>query len=958
MLINTRFLLTGGGGIAQHTTTPLSSTNRLSVVEASQVNVLSFNTRDCNSGKGCFSSPEACTTSENCNFLITFNATNSNTVLFELSGVGDWVAVGFSDNQLMADTDLLMCVRGDGSRSGHYYASSRATPQQTTPTPLAVTVIEQVFDNGRMKCRVSREINPGLNNFKDLNMELFLIGGYGPVNSGGGIAQHTTTPLPSTNRLSVVEASQVNVLSFNTRDCNSGKGCFSSPEACTTSENCNFLITFNATNSNTVLFELSGVGDWVAVGFSDNQLMADTDLLMCVRGDGSRSGHYYASSRATPQQTTPTPLAVTVIEQVFENGRMKCRVSREVNPGLTNFKDLNMELFLIGGYGPVNSGGGIAQHTTTSLPSTNRLSVVEASQFNTRDCNSGKGCFSSPESSTTSKNCNFLLTFNATKSSTVLFELSGVGDWVAVGFSDNQLMADTDLLICVRGDGSRSGHYYASSRATPQQTTPTPSAVTVIEQVFDNGRMKCRVSREINPGLTNFKDLNMELFLIGGYGPVNSGGGIAQHTTTPLPSTNRLSVVEASQVNVLSFNTRDCNSGKGCFSSPESYTSSENCNFLITFNATNSNTVLFELSGVGDWVAVGFSDNQLMADTDLLMCVRGDGSRSGHYYSSSRATPQQTTPTPSAVTVMEQVFDNGRIKCRVSREVNPGLTNFKDLNMELFLIGGYGPVNIGGGIAQHTTTPLPSTNRLRVPDAVQVIGDSSLPTSILVHGMLMAIAWTGFAFVGLFTARYMRKVWEPTEIFGKKAWFTVHRLLMTTTVSLTIAGTIVIFVHVEGWSSGAGAHPICGIIAISLAVIQPIMAAFRPAPDAPKRRIFNWTHRLVGIVALIMAVVTIYLGLDLNQVGLGKPGLYAVIIFFIGVFLILVFEFYLIMSKCNKAKKIDTRDIPMHPPGYEAWQQPEMAPKEAMLRKMMFAFVTLLGFSVTLTIILLLALKD
>ncbi|XP_068710340.1 putative ferric-chelate reductase 1 isoform X7 [Montipora foliosa] len=371
----------------------------------------------------------------------------------------------------------------------------------------------------------------------------------------------------------------------------------------------------------------------------------------------------------------------------------------------------------------------------------------------------------------------------------------------------------------------------------------------------------------------------------------------------------------------LTFTTDDCNNGRGCFFSPDSCTTSENCDFLITFKATNSTTVLFELSGVGDWVAVGFSDNQLMADTDLLMCVRGDGSRSGHYYASSTATPQQTTPTPSAITVIEQAFENGRTKCRISREINPGLTNFKDLTMELFLIGGYGPLQ---------------------------------------DGMLMAIAWTMFAFVGLFTAFCMREVWEPTEIFGKKAWFTVHWLLMTTTVSLTIAGTIVIFVHVGGWSSGAGAHPIWGIIAISLGVIQPIMAASRPAPGAPNssREIFNWTHILVGIVALDMAVVTIHLGLDLNQVGLGKPGLYAVIIFSIGVFLILVFEFYIIMSKWIKLKKTNTRDIPMHPPGYETRQQPEMAPKEAMLRKMMFAFVTLLGFSVTLTIILLLALRD
>ena len=37
----------------------------------------------------------------------------------------------------------------------------------------------------------------------------------------------------------------------------------------------------------------------------------------------------------------------------------------------------------------------------------------------------------------------------------------------------------------------------------------------------------------------------------------------------------------------------------------------------------------------------------------------------------------------------------------------------------------------------------------------------------------MTLAWTLFAFVGLFTARYMRQVWEPRKLLGEKAWFTV-----------------------------------------------------------------------------------------------------------------------------------------------------------------------------------------
>ena len=43
--------------------------------------------------------PDSCT--NDCEFLVTYNMTNTSVVEFELSGKGDWVSVGFSDDQLM-----------------------------------------------------------------------------------------------------------------------------------------------------------------------------------------------------------------------------------------------------------------------------------------------------------------------------------------------------------------------------------------------------------------------------------------------------------------------------------------------------------------------------------------------------------------------------------------------------------------------------------------------------------------------------------------------------------------------------------------------------------------------------------------------------------------------------------------------------------------------------------------
>lgn len=60
---------------------------------------------------------------------------------------------------------------------------------------------------------------------------------------------------------------------FTTDDCERTKGCFRSPQSCTTSDNCDFLVTYRPTNSTHVEFELSGRDDWIAVGFSNDRRM-------------------------------------------------------------------------------------------------------------------------------------------------------------------------------------------------------------------------------------------------------------------------------------------------------------------------------------------------------------------------------------------------------------------------------------------------------------------------------------------------------------------------------------------------------------------------------------------------------------------------------------------------------------------------------------------------------------
>ncbi|CAH3043688.1 unnamed protein product, partial [Porites lobata] len=424
------------------------------------------------------------------------------------------------------------------------------------------------------------------------------------------------------------------------------------------------------------------------------------------------------------------------------------------------------------------------------------------------------------------------------------------------------------------------------------------------------------------------------------------------------------------------------------------------CDFLVTYQASGANGVVFELRGRGNWAGVGFSeDNQMVSnqtvqwsgrkvlhshanlawhfvlrkfftvkifltpmaqpDTDILICA-SDTSLSGHYYASGRTRPTRTDPTPLAVEIADQSFNGGVVSCRITRDVNPGLANFRNLEDQQFLLGAIGGLS-GATIGIHSARRA-SASRIDVRSGANAAGNDAIEAMVLAHGILMTLAWLLFAFVGLFTARYMRQVWEPTKLLGEKAWFTVHRTLMIITLLLTITGTIVIFVFIDGYSSSAQPHPSLGIVTIALALIQPIMAAFRPHPGEPKREIFNWCHRIVGIGALVMAIVTIDYGLATEKVGLGKEGFRAIIAFIIGIGLIIMFEFYLFITKINKEKRTvssnNSRDIQMEPTGQQTAQpHPKMSIKEAMLRSLMFTFVVLLGAAVALTIIILMVLK-
>jgi len=225
---------------------------------------------------------------------------------------------------------------------------------------------------------------------------------------------------------------------------------------------------------------------------------------------------------------------------------------------------------------------------------------------------------------------------------------------------------------------------------------------------------------------------------------------------------------------------------------------------------------------------------------------------------------------------------------------------------------------------------------------------------IRAHAILMSIAWLVFASLGMFIARYMKPAWG--DLYGKKAWFQVHRFLMFSTLVVTVVGVVLAFVFADGWTKADDAHPIIGIIVLVLTVIQPVMAYFRPAPGDDSRFLFNMAHRSVGLSALLLAVVNCFLGVLLPHFDIKIIGLYPLIAYCIGVFLVLLFEVALMFlakpSYDLDQPKAEMKDGKVQ---VETKKPAKPANQNKLERKIMFAFVFVVVSGSCLALIILLA---
>ncbi|KAM5126629.1 putative ferric-chelate reductase 1, partial [Mantella aurantiaca] len=352
-------------------------------------------------------------------------------------------------------------------------------------------------------------------------------------------------------------------------------------------------------------------------------------------------------------------------------------------------------------------------------------------------------------------------------------------------------------------------------------------------------------------------------------------GPVVSQTTPPpviqIPNTAASPSIPSKPTLTQRFSSSGCGRSKFCIRNPTSCDPDRDAQcFFLSFQK-KANSMQIEMSGPAKgYLSFALSHDQWMGDDDYYLCViDGKTVKVNPAYTTGRMYPEMAPPN-----VLQDIgwsVADGVLQCSFRRNIQiPSSSERFPLNGSYYIFLADGDAE-NGGIRRHHRQPLITSKMLNVSGSPEDVGGSRSPILIKFHGAIMFLAWMTTVSIGVLVARFFKPVWPTSTLCGEKIWFQVHRILMLSTVVLTAVAFVLPFLYRHKWSNRAGYHPYLGCVVMTLTVLQPVMAIFRPPPQSPRRSIFNWTHWGGGTAARILAVAAIFLGMDLQALDLPDP---------------------------------------------------------------------------------------
>lgn len=407
-----------------------------------------------------------------------------------------------------------------------------------------------------------------------------------------------------------------------------------------------------------------------------------------------------------------------------------------------------------------------------------------------------------------------------------------------------------------------------------------------------------------------------------------------------------------------------CGENKGCFGFPDGCVETRNCRAVVA-TIVQGERYIFEMkSGYNRpaYVAVGLSNDAKMGDDSVIECVPEQGTVnayaswtfSGPYDASRKGIAQ------NFIRLLEKSYVDGVIHCKVERDAMSTVMErkFDMINEKYHLLLATGSQADSTHVSYHDI----GRHVSRVPLALAEVGPVQGMSKLLLrlHGAFMLTAWIGTASLGILLARYFRQTWVGSQLCGKDQWFAWHRFLMVLTWVLTMAGFVIIFVEIGGWSQVDNPHAILGVVTTVLCFLQPIGAYFRPHPGTKRRPLFNWLHWLGGNLAHIVAIVAIFFAVKLQKAELPE-WLDFILVAFVAfhVFMHLIFSIGGCVSERRNSQRVTSFPMADMTPSRNSMSSMDRKQDAAFsgFRKVMLFFYILiiLAFVVALVVITVLA---
>lgn len=270
------------------------------------------------------------------------------------------------------------------------------------------------------------------------------------------------------------------------------------------------------------------------------------------------------------------------------------------------------------------------------------------------------------------------------------------------------------------------------------------------------------------------------------------------------------------------------------------------------------------------YVGVGFSPTGAMVGSYAIIGWCGDGSVDGDvgaYYMAGKHSSEVQPTTDFALSNTSASCIDGEVTIRytldsMSRETLATLDR-EGVTQMLWALGE------SKAVADHY-----SAGALQLSLASGAAAALDRPFEAyrwhLIHAILMFASWGVLLPFGALIPRFLKQ-----RLAKRGLWFKLHKYLQSVGLLVSLAGLAIVFARPEFGSVNTW-HGYLGLAVIGLGVLQPLNAFVRPPPSKEGARkshgrlMWEILHKGVGWGTLVLAAVTIFLGIPLYSAASGS----------------------------------------------------------------------------------------